>query len=121
MPYIDRKAITPNRVKLTKYNNEDGTAKYYNSKYWYRLRNYHIANNPLCVDCAKNGITRAADEVHHIVSFLWFTEQRDRWTALLDSDNLVSLCNSCHKERHRHLYRPNNFEETEYYKKIHNL
>jgi 5-methylcytosine-specific restriction endonuclease McrA len=40
-------------------------------------------------------------------------------TALLDEDNLVALCEDCHHKRHKELKRPYNFEETDYYKKIH--
>lgn len=119
MPIINKNRITTKSVPQTRYNNDDSLSKYYSSKQWRRLREYKIADCPICYDCALNGITKAAVDVHHRIPFGWFDIEADKWTALLDYNNLVCLCRDCHLERHRHLYRPNNFECTDYYKKIH--
>lgn len=57
---------------------------------WYRLRNQFIAENPLCKECMKKGIVKAADEVDHIIPIKVAPHLR------LVKTNLQSLCKSCH-------------------------
>lgn len=68
----------------------------YDSK-WRVLSERFRANNPLCKDCQEKDIVEPATEVHHIVPI---AEDRSR---RLDVKNLVALCNSCHRERHRRM------------------
>lgn len=122
MPYINRKVITPDKKtdraastkrRSTKWN------KYYQSPFWKRMREHMMREHPLCYDCALEGRSVPAEEVHHIVPFSWFEDESDRMKVLLDEDILVTLCKSCHLKRHATLKRPENFENTSYYKKIH--
>ena len=53
--------------------------------------------NPLCHDCYDKDIATPADEVHHIIPISEDPSRR------LDITNLVSLCQACHRERHRQL------------------
>ena len=61
---------------------------------WQRLRKSKIHANPLCEHCEARGITKPADEVHHIKTV------RERPDLRLDWDNLVSLCRDCHDLEH---------------------
>lgn len=103
MPYINK----PHKHYTIPYKKDDSDApKYYNSKYWKRLRNIFIMQHPLCYDCALNGISKPADEVHHIKPFMTGKDDNDKWNLLLDPNNLVSLCSKCHHERHRKINQP---------------
>jgi 5-methylcytosine-specific restriction protein A len=59
---------------------------------WKRFRKFYLAENPMCFDCAKNGIDRFAREVHHIVKLSAGGER-------LDPKNCMALCRSCHQIR----------------------
>jgi len=48
----------------------------------------------LCQDCLRYGRRTEATEVHHI-DFLENAPEK-----ALDSDNLISLCRTCHNKRH---------------------
>lgn len=100
MPYIYK----PHKHISIPYIKEDSdSSKYYNSKYWKRLRNTYIIHHPLCEDCMLEGISTAADEVHHIKPFMSVKDDTERWNLLLDPNNLVSLCLRHHHERHKQL------------------
>ena len=80
-------------------------SKYYNSKAWYTLRNSYIREHPLCEECLAKDKIKPAEEVHHIIPFSQGANQEERWELLLDTDNLISLCHDCHKEKHKdHLF-----------------
>nr|DAN55271.1 MAG TPA: HNH endonuclease [Caudoviricetes sp.] len=69
---------------------------FYHGTKWKQLRDYALArDNYLCQDCLDSNRLIAAEEVHHII------EVKDDWSKRYDKDNLVSLCKSCHRKRHR--------------------
>ena len=68
----------------------------YDSK-WRKLSERYRAENPLCEDCYENGLTTPCTEVHHIVPIAQDPSLR------LKISNLVALCHSCHRARHREL------------------
>ncbi len=69
---------------------------FYHGAKWKQLREYIITkHNYLCQDCLKFNRLTAAEEVHHII------EVKDDWDKRYDEDNLISLCKSCHRKRHR--------------------
>jgi 5-methylcytosine-specific restriction endonuclease McrA len=61
---------------------------------WRTLSERYRAINPLCEDCLGAGRTTAAAEVHHVIPITVAPELR------LAIENLVSLCKSCHQNRH---------------------
>lgn len=70
--------------------------KFYWSKKWKDKRNYILfRDNYLCQDCLKNNKITEATDVHHIIKL------RLAWDKRYDDDNLISLCNDCHKKRDR--------------------
>lgn len=73
----------------------------YNTARWKRLRLVKLKNNPLCEICEKKGITKMADDVHHIQSFMSVDDPEARKALAFDYDNLMSLCDECHSEIHK--------------------
>ena len=73
----------------------------YNTVRWKRLRLVKLRNNPLCEICEKKGITKTADDVHHIQSFMSVDDPETRKALAFDYDNLMSLCDECHSEIHK--------------------
>jgi 5-methylcytosine-specific restriction protein A len=70
------------------------TDPFYLSVRWRRFRAWYLANNPLCEQCSRDGITAPANCVDHIV------EIKDGG-ALLDEGNCQALCFGCHNRKHR--------------------
>lgn len=121
MPYISHRRIST-RKEREKDQNKRRNEKwnhYYGNPKWKKLRDYYILLHPICEECMINGRSVPAEHVHHRVPFSFFNLEEDRWAALLDVDNLECVCAQCHNEIHQHLYKPDNFEQTPYYKKIH--
>lgn len=73
----------------------------YNTARWKRLRLVKLRNNPLCEVCEKKGITKMADDVHHIQSFMSVDNPGARKALAFDYDNLMSLCDECHSDIHK--------------------
>ena len=125
MPYLSKRKVCPKESAHeaheanVRHNNKWG--KYYHNKQWKLLREWQITNYPLCHCCALEGISRAAEHIHHRIPFAWFDNEEDRIKALTDETNLISVCRSCHEKIHKDLHKPDNFEQTDYYKKIHNM
>ena len=63
---------------------------------WRRLREAHLALDPLCRFCADAGRTTPAREVDHVRPFRGLDDPRR-----LDPCNLRSLCSSCHARHTR--------------------
>jgi len=59
---------------------------------WVKLRNNHIAKNPLCAHHLKRRQVVEAKDVDHIIPFKSLDDP-----LRLDPDNLESLCRKCHR------------------------
>jgi 5-methylcytosine-specific restriction enzyme A len=57
---------------------------------WTAIRNVHLADHPLCVKCEARGLVVEATVVDHITPHCGNEE------LLHDTNNLQSLCKSCH-------------------------
>lgn len=68
--------------------------RFYNSTEWRELRAKKLASNPLCEECRRGGLLKAATTVHHL------EEVKDYPELKLDWDNLESSCASCHSRHH---------------------
>lgn len=79
-------------------NKEDRKAdnRFYASTRWRSLRLNHLRNNPLCVDCKRQGIIQIAKHVHHVI------ERKRDPSRELDPTNLESLCVACHGSKRKH-------------------
>lgn len=60
---------------------------------WQRNRKYFLRDNPLCVDCLKEGRTTPATDVDHIKPHRGNKELFD------DVDNWQALCGFHHKQK----------------------
>ena len=73
----------------------------YNTTKWKNLRDYMKMTYPLCQDCLKQGIIKAAEEVHHIKSpFVKGLTEDEVYRRAYSVENLVCLCRECHIKRH---------------------
>lgn len=72
----------------------------YQSGLWQRMRLAQLRNEPLCQVCLLQEKITLADSVHHLKSFMeaQTTEERDQ--LAFDSENLCSICSSCHSRIH---------------------
>lgn len=65
----------------------------YNTSRWHRLAKAFIQGHPLCEECGRKGILKAAECVDHI----------DPWPIceeyFFDPANLQALCNKCNNEK----------------------
>ena len=69
-----------------------------NKKYgreWKRIRDRYVQAHPLCEQCLKEGRTTPTEEVHHIIPL--------SKGGTHSTDNLMSLCQSCHNKIHHDL------------------
>ena len=123
MPYITKRRVGTERKydkNVAKFHNNKW-GHYYQDRRWKRLREWYVSTHLICEDCMFEGRSVPAQECHHKVPFSWFDLEQDRIAALLDPDNITCLCKECHMKRHKNLKRPDNFEQTDYYKKIHSI
>ena len=82
----------PSRKLESKRDRPAETIRHYDGS-WEKFSKRYRAEHPLCVDCEKAGMVTAAKEVHHIAKV------NDNPERKYDSDNLMSLCSSCHAKR----------------------
>ena len=68
---------------------ESSTRRGYDYR-WQKLRLWHLRQQPLCVECDREGRVTAAELVDHIVPIM------EDPTRRLDPTNLQSLCAPCH-------------------------
>ena len=75
--------------------NRDSISDFYNTKEWRAIRLIALARQlHLCQVCLTKKIFTKADMVHHIIPL------RDDYTKGLELDNLICLCDTCHKKVH---------------------
>ena len=63
--------------------------------HWTALSQHYRSKHPLCEQCMVEGRTTAATEVHHKI------KAKDRPDLILQWDNLMSVCRSCHEKLER--------------------
>lgn len=72
----------------------------YSSPQWKRLRQSKRQQTPLCEMCLSRGVFSPVTEIHHIRPISTGKSIDEMWSLALDSNNLMSLCERCHKEIH---------------------
>lgn len=75
--------------------------EFYSSNAWKQLRSKKLTEQPMCQLCQLNGINKPATQVHHAMKFFEQDNEVNRWLLFLDTDNLVSVCDKCHKAIHQ--------------------
>ena len=64
--------------------------KFRSSARWQKFRAWYRSLHPLCERCEPGGITKASEEVHHVIPL------SERPDLGLDEDNDLALCRECH-------------------------
>ena len=78
-------------------------ARIYNSKEWRDIRNAKKQRNPLCELCLEEGITKAADCVHHVIPIETANNFAQMKEIAFRFSNLQSLCYAHHSAVHQQL------------------
>ena len=73
-------------------------ARLYRSERWRKLRRLKIGTNPVCERCARQGIYKPVEIVHHKE----YVTDKNYWKPEIfyNIDNLESLCRECHNKEH---------------------
>lgn len=66
--------------------------RFIHSRQWQKIRMMKLAQDPLCQRCLEAGRETIAVLVHHA----------DKNELNISEENLISVCNECHEEIHRH-------------------
>ena len=75
-------------------------SKFYGSKAWSNLRESKLIEQPLCERCLSLGRITPATCVHHKRVFGDAMSEEEQWYLFLNYENLISLCDGCHKYVH---------------------
>lgn len=102
MAWITKRKIgKPNHTENVIKDKPDKWSKYYGNSKYRKLRDWYMANHPLCEDCAVNGISRPSEHLHHIRPISTGATMEERFELLLDWEhNFAALCHECHAKRH---------------------
>ena len=105
MPFINRfpANIKPYKKHYRKKNSDKAKLRQrlYNNSKWKKLRESYLMYNPTCEMCKQENRITSATDVHHINSpFDDGLTDSERLGRLLDSTNLMALCQSCHGRLH---------------------
>lgn len=77
----------------TKQRDRESPSKRGYDRNWEKIRKHKLSITPLCEDCRAKNKIKTATEVHHIKKIRDYPELR------LTLNNLMSLCERCHKSR----------------------
>ena len=91
--YCGEHRVLARRV-YDRYGRDPDVRRKYGGK-WKRIRDRYAAAHPLCEMCLKEGRLTPVEEVHHILPV--------SRGGTHGSDNLMSLCRSCHTRIHHGL------------------
>lgn len=97
-PTINRN-LTPKKVNRDK---EMAQKHVYGTTRWRALRILKLQNNPLCEECLKNDRITPSVEVHHVQRFMSGSSIEQIKFLGFDYSNLLSLCESCHQNKHNY-------------------
>ena len=98
MAYINLNPIytVPKPNKTAKTAKQEERAKWYAKTEWRKLRKIKLQQDPVCEVCGE----QLATQVHHKVSFMKGNTEEEKFSLLLDYDNLQSICPTCHQHIH---------------------
>lgn len=97
MPTINK----PQKKRVYKKNPKNQViASIYANSIWRNLRNSYLMEHPLCECCLHNGITKPAEEVHHVIYISSGKDENEMKDIAFNKDNLIALCSDCHHHVH---------------------
>lgn len=103
MPRINTLKNQHNHIHTQYKHKGNKWQKFYGTRAWRDLRDTKLMNQPLCERCLEHDKITPATTAHHRKVFGDFIDDNDKWYWFLNYDNLVSLCDKCHKEIHNGL------------------
>lgn len=92
------------KTEYKKHGKNEQISKIYNSTKWVNLRKAYLMEHPLCEECEKAGIVRAATEVHHVYEISNGNTEIEMEDIALNPwkyDGLMALCSDCHHKIHQ--------------------
>ena len=92
MPILKKTTPRPWIPEATKEWQPKEDNKFYRRARWIKVRKAHLMQEPLCRECKKRNIIKAATVVDHIT-------QIRKGGSMYDHNNLQSLCASCHNSK----------------------
>jgi len=107
MPSKAKSPLRPWMVKPTQWNKQPGqgryvVSKFYQSPQWKACRKAHIIENPVCVECEKEGhpiLGNTVDHIKQINPVDPYDTKGGKYGEPLDSSNLQTLCESHHAKK----------------------
>ena len=69
-------------------------------KRWRDVRAAYLTEHPLCERCKREGIVRAATEVHHLLEVELGRTRVEMEARAYSTANLQALCRECHRAEH---------------------
>lgn len=96
MAYINR----PKKKTAYRKGRRKSGSDIYNTRLWMQLRECKRRTSPLCEVCLAAGRLTPGAQVHHIVSFNEADDRAERERLGYDPDNVVTVCEQCHRELH---------------------
>lgn len=97
MAYIEKKKRNYRKRSNIKVSDRQ---EVYQSALWKKIRLHKLMTDPLCEVCLLMGKTTGGDHVHHMISFVNATDRIERDRLAYDTDNLMTVCESCHGRIH---------------------
>lgn len=115
MPTINK----PQKKRVYKKNPKNQViATIYANSIWRNLRNSYLMDHPLCECCLHNGITKPAEEVHHVIYISSGKDENEMKDIAFNKDNLIALCGDCHHKAHNNPKIKNLINNIHYEKSI---
>ena len=108
------------KKKPRKRINLNGSQKLYSRMSYRNLRAAYFMQHPLCELCLSQGITKPAQELHHIRRLSSGITDEEQLSLLADPDNVIALCTECHHQIHG-LYNIGDYKEQETINKLINI
>ena len=89
--------------KHVRYNQDNEKySRFYATTQWKRVRKAVLMREPMCRQCALEGVMKEADLVHHVEEI----RSPNGWDKRLSVDNLEPICYAHHnQEEHRYSWK----------------
>ena len=72
---------------------------WYNTHRWRELRSLFLNENPLCVECEKEGLAILGNVVDHKQRVASGKTDAEKQRLMWDWDNLQTMCDTCHNSK----------------------
>lgn len=91
-PELTKNKYCEKHMNLHRNKRESARRRGYDSR-WNKMRKIFLKNNPICVECKKQGMITKATVVDHIIP------HRGDYKLFWDESNWQPLCKKCHDKK----------------------